>query len=247
MRRLKTGIAGLDTMLNGGLPEGRAAMISGHCGTGKTLLGFHFIHQGQRDHQPAVLITFEQAKEKVMADALEIGVDLAAMEKAGTLRVVGGSYANLRYFKDKARAKNEDLINEIKEIIGEIGAKRVVVDSVNLYTMLFDTDGDRRMALASLIYTFEQIGCTSMFACEVPEDSKRHGWFGFEEFMVDSVISLDRAVFDGNNERTINVVKMRGSAHSSGLRAMEIKEKGIVVYADQEPQSVKLSHFEFRR
>jgi non-specific serine/threonine protein kinase len=247
MKRVKTGVVGLDVLLNGGLPEGRTVMVAGQCGTGKTMLAYHFIHQAFRDHHPSLLITLEQSKDKVIADAKEIGIDLAAMEKAGKLRIVGGSFGNLQYFKDKARAKVQDLVAEIGEILKESGAKHVAVDSVNLLTMLFDQDSERRIILSSLIYILEEAGCTSLLTCEVPEDSRRFGWFGFEEFMVDGVVSLSRKPFDGNIERTITVIKMRGSAHSAGVRAMEIRDKGLVVYPDQEPASVRLTKHAFER
>ena len=75
----------------------------------------------------------------------------------------------------------------------------------------------------------------------MPEKSDRYGWFGFEEFMVDGVVTLHRQIADGETERSIMVIKMRGSPHSQGIRAMRITESGIVVYPDQEPPSVRLS------
>ena len=241
MRRVKTGVPGLDVLLNGGLPEGRAIMVAGQCGTGKTMLAYHFINQVWREHKPSLLITLEQSKSKVIADAQEIGIDLAAMEKSGRLRIVGGSFGNLQFFKDRARAKVEDLIDEIEDILEDTQAKHVVIDSVNLLTMLFEADSERRLVLSSLLYMFEKNNCTSLLTCEVPEDSKRYGWFGFEEFMVDGVLALGRKPFDGNIERSISVIKLRGSAHSSGVRAMDIRNKGVIVYPEEEPASVRLT------
>jgi len=242
VKRIKTGVPGLDVMLNGGLPEGRSILVTGPCGTGKTLIGYHFMQEGHRERQKCVLITFEQTKDKVVSDAKEIGIDLKTMETKGDLRIIGGNFGTLRHFKERAHAKTEDLIQEIADVIKDTGAKRVVIDSVNLFTMLFDDDSDRRIILASLIYTLDEMGCTSLLTCEVPEDSGRFGWFGFEEFMVDGVVSLRRLPFDGNMERSITIIKMRGSAHNMSTRAMIINDKGVVVYPDEEPASVRLAH-----
>jgi KaiC/GvpD/RAD55 family RecA-like ATPase len=229
-------------MLLGGIPEGKTVMVTGHCGTGKTLLGFHFLRQGALENQSSVLLTFEEGREKLLDDGLQVGMDLAALEKAGKLRIVGGQFGTLRFVKEKARASLDDLIEEVREIVKETGAKRVVVDSINLFTMLFDSDAERRSALGRLIHVLGELGCTSLLTCEVPEDSKRFGWFGFEEFMADGVVNLDRQLFDGNHERSITVIKMRGSGHSTGIRALDITGKGLMVYAEQEPMSVRYAH-----
>jgi circadian clock protein KaiC len=163
------------------------------------------------------------------------------LERNGKLQIVGGQFGTLRYAKEKARATLDDLIEELVEIIKGIGAKRVVVDSISLFTMLFDSDVERRASLARLIHELSELNCTALLTCEVPEDSKRFGWFGFEEFMVDGVLSLDRQVFAGKHERSVSVVKMRGSGHSSGVRSLEIGSAGLVIYPDQEPASVRYS------
>jgi KaiC/GvpD/RAD55 family RecA-like ATPase len=240
--KVKTGVPGLDVMLNGGLQEARTILVTGQCGTGKTLMGFHFLHQGLRERQQCLLLTFEESKCKLFHDASQIGIDLAAMEKAGKLTVAGGTFGYLRHFKDKADVRTNDLVLEIKELIEQTKAKRVVIDSVNLLTLLFENDGDRRRLLGEIIFTLEEAGCTALLTCETPEDSKRFGWFGFEEFMVDGVLSLRRTFFDWDIERSIAVIKMRGAGHSTGVRALLIGPKGLTVYPDQEPASVRLSH-----
>lgn len=242
MRRLKTGINGLDVMLNGGVPEGRSVLVCGPCGTGKTLTGYHFINQGMLEREKSVFVTFEQRKNNVLHDAKLIGIDLEDMERKGSVRLIGGSFGTLNHMRQQAKAKPDDLIDEIAEVVEKMGATRVVVDSVNLFTMLFDEESNRRIVLASLIYRLEDIGCTTLFTCEVPEDSKRFSWFGFEEFMVDGVLSLQRKQFDGKLERSVTIIKMRGSSHITSVRAMQITNKGVVVYADQEPPSVRMTH-----
>jgi KaiC/GvpD/RAD55 family RecA-like ATPase len=226
-------------MLFGGIPEGKTVMVTGHCGTGKTLLGFHFLRQGALENQSCVLLTFEESREKLLDDGLQVGIDLASFEKARKLRIVGGQFGTLRFVKEKARASLDDLIEEVREIVKETGAKRVVVDSINLFTMLFESDAERRTALGKLVQVLSELGCTSLLTCEVPEDSKRFGWFGFEEFMTDGVVNLDRQLFAGRHERSITVIKMRGSAHNNGVRALDITCNGLVVYPEQEPISVR--------
>ncbi len=231
-------------MLNGGLPSGRSVLVSGPCGSGKTILGFHFVKQGCKERQKCVYFTFEQSKEYVMSDAKSAGIDLSTMERSGHLRIVGGQFGSLRNLKQRSQAKFEDMIAEVQDILDEHKPERVVVDSINLFTLLFDNDSDRRASLAALISTLENTNCTSLLICENPERSSRYGWFGFEEFMVDGVISLDRKTYDGEHERSVSIVKMRGSAHSNGIRALRIADSGIIIYPEQEPSSIRVAHNE---
>lgn len=227
--------------MGGGYPEGRTILLSGRCGTGKTIMCFHFIQESVKHNEKCVFITFEQSKAKVTEDALAVGIDLDYMEEKGSLKIVGGMIAHVKYFKEKTRATADDLINEIKEIIQEVGATRVVVDSINLFSLLFDTLGDKRVALAGLVYTLEQLGCTSLLTSEIPEGTRKLGSHGFEDFVVDGVINLDRVYFGSSYERVINIVKMRGAKHSQSLRSYIIDRRGMTVYPDHEPRYVKLA------
>ena len=180
-------------------------------------------------------ITFEQSKRKLIEDMKELGIDFEQMESSGLFRLVGGPVGYIRRFKEKAKAGILDIATEVKEIVEEIGAKRVVLDSVNLFTMLFENDSDRRKALAALTSTLDKLGCTTLLTCEVKEGTMDISWYGFEEFVVDGVIVLFRIPFDNMYERGITVVKMRGIDHSKSVCALRIDKKGVVVYPGKEP------------
>ncbi len=235
MERVKSGINGLDELLGGGLPKHRTILVSGSCGTGKTIFAAHFINEGLRNFEPCVYITFEQGRKKLIEDLKEIGINFEKHEASGLLKIIGGPIGHVSYFKEKTKASVLDIANEIKDIIKESNAKRVVLDSVNLYTMLFENNTERRKAMAELTSLLDSLDCTTLLTCEVRENSKDISWYGFEDFVVDGVIVLYRIPFENMYERAVSVVKMRGIQHAQTIRALRIKENGIEVYPDQEP------------
>ncbi|MBW3004052.1 hypothetical protein KY328_04575 [Candidatus Woesearchaeota archaeon] len=238
MQRIRTGVIGLDNMLGGGIPKGRTVLVSGNCGSGKTMLASQFINHGFHKNEPGIYVTLEQGKLKLFEDAKEIGIDFKSMEKAKKVKIIGGSIGTISKFKFKTRAKAFDLIEEIKEVIDEVKAKRAVIDSVNLFAMLFNDEEERRQAVASLISMLEDSGCTTLLTCEVPEKSDQISWYGFEDFVVDGVIFLHRCTSAGSYQRAVSIVKMRGTKHAQNIQAVEIKNKGLVVY-DHEADFVR--------
>ena len=233
MERIKVGIKGMDELLGGGLPKKRTILVSGSSGAGKSIFAWHFIQTGVKSGQGCLYITFEQGKEKLTEDMNQIGIDFSKMEDKGKLKIIGGPIGNINYFKERTQATMVDIINEIAEVAKEVNAKRVVLDSVNLYLMLFETDVERRKALAELTSMLENLDCTTLLTCEVKEGTKDISWYGFEEFVVDGVIVLYRIPVESLFERSISVVKMRGIKHSQNIVTLKIEDKGMVVYPEQ--------------
>ena len=233
MERIKVGIEGMDELLGGGLPKGRTILVSGSCGTGKSIFASHFTLAGVKAKEPCLYVTFEQGKKKLAEDMRQIGIDFTKMEESGNLKIIGGAVGHIKYFKEKTKADMLDIVNEVEEVVKEINAQRVVLDSVNLFLMLFETDMERRKALAELTATLEKLDCTTLLTCEVKEGTKDISWYGFEEFVVDGVIILYRIPVESLFERSISVVKMRGISHSQNIVTLKIEKKGIAVYPEQ--------------
>jgi len=235
MKRIKSGINGIDILLQGGLPEKRTVLLSGSCGTGKSIFAAHFINHGLSMGENCVYVTFEERAHNIIDNLGSIGRNCEAMEKAGKLKIIGGAIGNIKFFKEKTKASAKDMAEEIKEVALEIKAKRIVLDSLNLFLMLFDTDTERRHAMAELSSVFENISCTTIMTCEVKEGTRDLSWYGFEEFVVDGVISLYRVPFENLFERAVSVIKMRGINHSPNIVALQIRDDGIHVFPTKAP------------
>jgi len=238
MKQISSGTEGLDKLLNGGLPERRNILVSGSAGTGKTIIGMQFLNQGVKEGVNCLHISFEQDEEKLAEDLIQIGIDTAEMEKTGKFKIIGGPIGTVRQAQYKTKAKKEDIIGEIEKVVGQVGAKRVVVDSINLFFMLFE-DPEKRDALAELCSTLSGKGCTAILTSEVEEGSRKLSAYGFEEFVVDGVIVIYRIAFENTFERAISVIKMRGIEHSKTIRALKISHEGLKVYPEQEPYHKK--------
>lgn len=235
MKLIKSGINGIDALQGGGLPENRTILVSGSCGTGKSIFAAHFINQGFAQGENCVYVTFEEGKHKLMEDLKQLGIDFEIMERAGKLKIIGGPVGDIRFFKQKTKASARDIGKEIQEVALESGAKRIVLDSLNLFLMLFDTDSERRHAMAELSSAFEKISCTTIMTCETKEGTRDLSWYGFEEFVVDGVISIYRVPFENMFERAIAIIKMRGVKHSPNVVALQIRDDGMHVFPTKAP------------
>lgn len=235
MEKIKSGVEGVDDLLSGGFPKGKIIMVSGSSGTGKTIFASQFLYEGLRKGESCVFITLEQPKHKLIDDLQEVGVEFQRYERDGKLRIIGGPVGHVKYFKEKTRASILDIADEVAEVIKEVGAKRVVLDSVNLFTMLFETELEQRRAMADLVAVLGDLGCTALLTCEVKENTDNISWHGFEEFVVDGVLVLYRKPFGNKYERAIAVIKMRGVNHSQRVVSLQITKNGIAVFPEREP------------
>ena len=209
--KMPTGIDGLDKMLMGGIVQGRNILLSGPCGSGKSTLAMQFLYNGAvRYHEPGLYITLEETKEKFYQDMERFGMDLREAERTGRLVLIGGPIASLKGYMDKVDASIKNLVEEMEEVVRERGIKRVVIDSINLLTMLSKNDDERRKALAMIANSLSVLGCTSMLISETKEGSMDLSRYGMEEFVVDGVIVLYLVRQGSKFVPGITVRKMRG-------------------------------------
>lgn len=231
MKKIPVGVKGIDDVLLGGFPEGKSVLVSGNCGAGKTVFASQFISQALNNKESAVYICLEQEKQKLLLDLKEIGIDWEHFEKRNKLRIIGGNLAYVRMLKEKRRARYSDVIQEIKEVVLELKAKRVAIDSINLFLSLFDDVVEQRNCFAQLNHELQQLGCTVLYTCEIPEYTSTLSWYGFEEFVVDGVLVLRRNHELNKNRRFLEVIKMRGTEYLEGNFPLKITKKGMEVFS----------------
>ena len=222
-----TGIAGLDQVTGGGLPSGRVTLVAGGAGAGKTLLGLQFLVAGARDYgEPGVLLTFEESAAKVAANVRSLGFDLEKLQEAGSLAV-------LSFRVDPAEIVAagefdfEPMFVVLADAIGRVGAKRVVLDTIEVLFGAFGDDATVRAELSRLARWLEDRGVTAIVTGERGDGTlTRHG---IEEYVSDCVIVLDHRVVDEVSTRRLRVVKYRGSAHGTNEYPFFISAHGFVV------------------
>lgn len=228
--RVKTGIPGLDELIGGGLPEGSLTLVSGACGTGKTILGVQYLIRGIIDHdEPGVLVSFEQEPGPLSKRMRQFGWNLKTLQGHDSLRLMGGPLDKVMGLGERAGAKPEDLIEEMTEVVEEIGAERFVLDRSSEFSEMFPDELAYRFGLAELGRRLEDRGCTSILTSQVGEGSKAVSGTGIEELVADGVILLHLPSESYTRRRSLEIRKMRDTKHSVTLNFFEITDEGIVV------------------
>jgi circadian clock protein KaiC len=228
MDRVRTGVEGLDQLLRGGFLRGDAFLVAGAPGTGKTSLGMQYLYSGATRYQePGLFITFEEFPQRIYRDAASFGWDFRALEKEGKLKVLFTSPEVLQ--QDITR--DQGLVNEM---IAEMGATRVVVDSISLFEDPAEDLRSFREAVYGLINALKRESLTALLTRELRGEEEIGR--GPEEFIADGLLLLTRKYVKGHHMRFIEVLKSRGSPHFAMPSLLFLTESGIRVLPPfQEP------------
>ncbi len=224
MRRVQTGILGLDQLLEGGLPEGSSVLLSGANGTGKSILSMQYIYEGARQFaEPGVFVTIESNMKAISWDMQSFDWDIQPLQEKKLMNIYK---MNLGYARDAKAVV--DKINEeldlVAKTVNEMGAKRLVIDSTTAFAVWMERT-EFRPKLFELLDGLKELDCTTVFTAETREGRTEFSAFGIEEFVADGVIAL----YFIPPHRSIFVRKMRGTAHSKNVHPFEITNKGIAV------------------
>ena len=228
LEKAPTGIPGLDQITGGGLPLGRVTLVAGGAGAGKTLLGLNFLVAGARQYgDPGVLMTFEESAAKVALNVRSLGFDLDELQRSGLLAVLA-----FRVDPSEMVAVGEfdfePLFAILDDAIRRVGARRVVLDTIEVLFGAFGDDTIVRSELSRLMRWLEERGVTVVLTGERGNGSAltRHG---IEEYVTDCVIVLDHRVSAEISTRRLRVVKYRGSAHGTNEYPFLISARGVTV------------------
>jgi circadian clock protein KaiC len=225
--RAPTGISGLDQITGGGLPQGRVTLVAGSAGAGKTLLGLQFLVAGAREYgEPGVLLTFEESAAKVADNVRSLGFDLDELQRDGLLAVLSFQVEPTEIVA-AGEFDFEPLFVILDDAIRRVGAKRVVLDTIEVLFGAFGADSIVRAELSRLARWLEERGVTAIVTGERGDGTiTRHG---IEEYVSDCVIVLDHRVREEISTRRLRVVKYRGSAHGTNEYPFFISARGFVV------------------
>jgi circadian clock protein KaiC len=222
-RRLSTGIAELDAMFGGGIPEGDSVLVAGPSGTGKSILATQFIAEGLRHGEPAVIAVFEERPKEYAARASTFGLDLTTAVREGNLKIL--------YLRPLDLSVDE-MLHAMLEAVREVGAKRVVIDSLMGFEMALAPTFrlDFRESLYRMIAAITGIGVTIFSTLELPETFTEFRFSPYAiSFLTDDIIRFRYVEIDGELRNILVIVKMRGGKHSKQIREYEITTKGIVI------------------
>jgi circadian clock protein KaiC len=222
-----TGINGLDEITGGGLPKGRPTLVCGGTGCGKTLLAMEFLVRGAMEYdEPGVYLSFEEKSEELAKNFASLGFDLNDLEARKKLSL---DYVHIerREIEETGEYDLEGLFIRIGYAIESIGAKRVVLDTIEALFSGFTDEVILRAELKRLFGFLKDQGVTAVITGEQGEGALTR--FGLEEYVADCVIFLSHQVAEQIATRRLRIVKYRGSVHGTNEYPFLIDEQGFSV------------------
>jgi circadian clock protein KaiC len=225
--RCPTGIQGLDEITGGGLPSGRPTLVCGSAGCGKTLLGAEFLVRGAMQFdEPGVLMSFEETEPELRANVTSLGFDLADLVRRKKI-VVDHVHVERSEFQETGEYDLEGLFVRLNYAIDSIGAKRVVLDTLEALFASMPNEGVLRAELRRLFRWLKDKGVTAVITAERGKEQLTRN--GLEEYVSDCVILLDHRVNDQIATRHLRVVKYRGAVHGTNEFPFLIGDEGLSV------------------
>jgi len=219
IQRVTTGVPGLDAVIDGGLLQGSSTVVQGATGTGKTLLGLHYLLEGVRRGEPGILFTLEETPAQLHQIASAIGLNLLQSEAEDKLHISHASPVELL---------TDRYLSEMHLLVEKTGARRIVIDS--LTTLGLGVPSERRFK--ELVYAImahmRAAGTTLLATMEIPEllSSSDISGSGIS-FAADNLIQLRYLDQKDRLDRALMVIKTRGSKHGMDLYQVRLDDDGL--------------------
>ena len=233
--KLTTGIAGFDILTHGGIPEGRATLVAGRSGTGKTVFALQLATHLARENVPTLLVGVEETGEDLLVTADLLGLEATTLRDDGKLHIADLT----RPMEGPTVVSGEydiyGLIHRLEAAVKEKKVKAIVIDSA---TALFSPRpplDQLRNHFFQLVYTLRRLGVTGVILAEAPDDYGQLTTLGVEDYVCDLVVILRNTVDSDRRRRSIEVNKYRRSGHFKGEYPCTVTTRGLMIF----PQNPK--------
>ena len=237
LQKERTGISGFDEITGGGLPKGRPTLICGSAGAGKTLFAMEFLVRGAALlDEPGVFMSFEETDEELTKNVVSMGFDLNQLV-ADKKMLLDYVFIERSEIEETGEYDLEGLFLRLGYAIDAIGAKRVVLDTLEALFSALPNEAIIRAELRRLFRWLKEKGVTAVITCERGEGTLTR--YGLEEYVADCVVLLDHRVQNQVSTRRLRIVKYRGTSHGTNEYPFLIDEQGFSVLPIT---SLKLSH-----
>jgi len=225
VEKAKTGIPGLDEIIEGGFNRGSVISVTGETGTGKTTFATQFLYNGAREYgEPGLYISFEESKRVLYRNMARFGWDLEELERKKKFVFIEYPLTEVEQFVAQESV--------IRDLVDTLGAERIAIDSISALALTWESDRERRSGLLKIIDRLRKWGCTSIITAESEGEvaagtpRTRHG----VEWLSDGLIHLYNIRKGNYRERALEVVKLRGASHECRIIPMSFAQKGLVLH-----------------
>ena len=228
MKRVSSGIPGLDELIGKGFPKQTVSLLSGGPGSGKTTFALQMLINGADKYdEPGIYATLTETPESIRLDAESFGWNLEDLEKKGKLALL--DLRPSRFLGLKSHQTSETFFswvwNSIRNEAKEIKAKRIAIDPINVMAAQFQDEYRSRQAITGLVEALQTLpDCVSLLLFEQVTMERT-----MEEFLTSGVIVLHYVPIKNGMMRAIQILKMRRTEHSENFHPFEITSKGIVI------------------
>lgn len=227
LEKSPTGIQGFDQITNGGLPKGRITLLVGGPGTGKTLFAMQFLVDGIRQYgEPGVFVAFEETQKKLIQNTASLGYNINGLINQKKLNI-DYIYIERKEIEETGEYDLDGLFVRLGYAIDSIGAKRIVLDTLEAIFAGFAQESILRAELRRLFRWLEEKGVTAIVTAERGHETLTK--YGLEEYVSDCVIVLDNRVIEQISTRRMRIVKYRGSQHGTNEYPYLIGENGFSI------------------
>jgi circadian clock protein KaiC len=246
LKKLETGVPGLDVLTMGGIPEGRSTLVAGKSGTGKTVVGLqmasHFARQGIR----TIVLAVEESPDDMQDSGDALGLDITRLVRDQVLH-----FAHIGRPMDGPTIVSGDydlfgLVHRIEAMVAQTGARAIILDSA---TALFSPRPPveaLRSHFFQLVHTLRTLGLTAVILAEAPDDYGPLTTMGVEDYVCDLTLILRNVIDGGRRRRSIEVNKYRRSSHYKGEYPCAVTTRGLAVFpldAKEQPDDITVERY----
>ena len=227
LQKERTGIPGFDEITGGGLPAGRPTLVCGSAGAGKTLFAIEFLVRGATlFNEPGVFMSFEESSEELATNVASLNFDVRQLIAEKKL-LVDHVFIERSEIEETGEYDLEGLFLRLNYVIDQIGAKRVVLDTLEALFSALPNEAIVRAELRRLFRWLKEKGVTAVITCE--RGNGRLTRYGLEEYVADCVILLDNRVENQISTRRLRIIKYRGTSHGTNEYPFFIDDQGFSV------------------
>ena len=224
MNRVKTGIYGFDNLLEVGFPNPSSILLTGPAGAGKSIFSLQYFYNGVKLYnEPGFMVGIESYENDYQWYAERFNWDLTDLQKKNKL--IFSSYDPIEFSKFELRTLHSEIILQLNKVIDQIGAKRIVFDSITPLAQAINDKSKFRTLLYYISRSLKKKGCTTLFVTERAHDSPGLTEYGIEPFVLDGVVDLSFTPGKDSLNQTLMVRKMVATQFPMAKYLIDISEK----------------------